>query len=301
MAEFLTAQALWLIPALVLALLVALVVVVWQFHSAKPAPELSQEQSDEVSQAYLEKSELEIRLVEQGDLMRMIGDVHESAAATLTRLIAQAEGAKFAAKSDPRVASRAAAAIAEEARSVLSDIRRVVNASRDGVEEVESLPSLTSMNGLFEAMTESGIVVDFEERGEAFSLAPSAELAIFRILQEALNNSRTHGGPGTVVKVSMSWSQQGLHLRVDDDGIRAQRRFAADDTPVYTVADDQAALVEIMSGRGIKDMKTRTEAFGGVFSAHRVPGVGFSISVAFPTLKFHNGVHGVNTRDVDDA
>ena len=301
MAEFLTAQALWLIPALVLALLVALVVVVWQFHSAKPAPELSQEQSDEVSQAYLEKSELEIRLVEQGDLMRMIGDVHESAAATLTRLIAQAEGAKFAAASDPRVASRAAAAIAEEARSVLSDIRRVVNASRDGVEEVESLPSLTSMNGLFEAMTESGIVVDFEERGEAFSLAPSAELAIFRILQEALNNSRTHGGPGTVVKVSMSWSQQGLHLRVDDDGIRAQRRFAADDTPVYTVADDQAALVEIMSGRGIKDMKTRTEAFGGVFSAHRVPGVGFSISVAFPTLKFHNGVHGVNTRDVDDA
>ena len=301
MAEFLTAQALWLIPALVLALLVALVVVVWQFHSAKPAPELSQEQSDEVSQAYLEKSELEIRLVEQGDLMRMIGDVHESAAATLTRLIAQAEGAKFAAASDPRVASRAAAAIAEEARSVLSDIRRVVNASRDGVEEVEGLPSLTSMNGLFEAMTESGIVVDFEERGEAFPVAPSAELAIFRILQEALNNSRTHGGPGTVVKVSMSWSQQGLHLRVDDDGIRAQRRFAADDTPVYTVADDQAALVEIMSGRGIKDMKTRTEAFGGVFSAHRVPGVGFSISVAFPTLKFHNGVHGVNTRDVDDA
>jgi signal transduction histidine kinase len=254
-----------------------------------------------VSQAYLEKSELEIRLVEQGDLMRMIGDVHESAAATLTRLIAQAEGAKFAAASDPRVASRAAAAIAEEARSVLSDIRRVVNASRDGVEEVESLPSLTSMNGLFDAMTESGIVVDFEERGEAFSLAPSAELAIFRILQEALNNSRTHGGPGTAVKVSMSWSQQGMHLRVDDDGIRAQRRFAADDTPVYTVADDQAALVEIMSGRGIKDMKTRTEAFGGVFSAHRVPGVGFSISVAFPTLKFHNGVHGVNTRDVDDA
>ena len=157
------------------------------------------------------------------------------------------------------------------------------------------------MNGLFEAMTESGIVVDFEERGEAFPVAPSAELAIFRILQEALNNSRTHGGPGTVVKVSMSWSQQGLHLRVDDDGIRAQRRFAADDAPVYTVADDQAALVEIMSGRGIKDMKTRTEAFGGVFSAHRVPGVGFSISVAFPTLKFHNGVQGVNTRDVDDA
>lgn len=301
MAEFLTAQALWLIPALVLALVVALGVMVWQFQSRKPARELSQEQSDEVSQAYMEKSELEIRLVEQADLMRRISDVHESAAATLTRLVSQAEGAKFTAASDPQVASRAAEAIADAARSVLNDIRRVVNASRDGVKEVESLPSLTSMNGLFEAMTESGIVVDFEERGEAFPIAPSAELAIFRILQEALNNSRTHGGPGTAVKVSMSWSPQGLHLRVDDDGIRAQRRFATEDATAYTVADDQAALVEIMSGRGIKDMKTRTEAFGGVFSAHRVPGVGFSLSVAFPTLKFHNGVHGVNTRGMDDA
>lgn len=62
----------------------------------------------------------------------------------------------------------------------------------------------------------------------------------------------------------------------------------------YTIEDDTAALVEILSGRGMKEMQTRIEAFGGVFSVHRVPGVGFSVSAAFPTLKFHNGIHGVN-------
>ena len=136
----------------------------------------------------------------------------------------------------------------------------------------------------------------FEESGEPFSITPSAELAIFRILQESLNNTRAHGGPGTTVKVGMSWSVQGLHVRVDDDGTRARRRFMSPDDAGYTIEDDQAALVEILSGRGMKEMQTRTETFGGVFSAHRVPGVGFSVSAAFPTLKFHNGVHGVNTQ-----
>jgi signal transduction histidine kinase len=194
------------------------------------------------------------------------------------------------------VASRAAEAIADSARAVLSDIRRVVNVSRDGAQEVANLPSLVSIHDLFGAMNESGITVKFEESGTPFSITPSAELAIFRILQESLNNTRAHGGPGTTVKVGMSWSGQGLHVRVDDDGIRARRRFMSPDDAGYTIEDDQAALVEILSGRGMKEMQTRTETFGGVFSAHRVPGVGFSVSAAFPTLKFHNGVHGVNTQ-----
>ncbi len=236
-----------------------------------------------------------MKLVEQADRMRVISDVHDAAAATLTSLISQAEGAKFTAVSDPQVASRAAEAIADSARAVLNDLRRVVNVSRDGAEEVANLPSLVSIHDLFEAINDSGITVKFEESGTPFGISPSAELAIFRILQESLNNTRAHGGPGTTVKVGMSWSAQGLHVRVDDDGTRARRRFMSPDDARYTIEDDTAALVEILSGRGMKEMQTRIEAFGGVFSAHRVPGVGFSVSAAFPTLKFHNGIHGVNT------
>jgi signal transduction histidine kinase len=149
---------------------------------------------------------------------------------------------------------------------------------------------------LFRAMDKSGIVVKFEETGEAFPVGSSAELAIYRILQEALNNSRGHGGPGTTVKVSMTWSAQGMHLRIDDDGIRAHNRILeeAGEQTGYGVAEHQRALIDILDGRGMKDMKARTEAFGGVFSAHRIPGVGFNISAAFPTLRYHNGVHGVD-------
>ena len=53
------------------------------------------------------------------------------------------------------------------------------------------------------------------------------------------------------------------------------------------------ALTQAPVGRGITEMRERTELFGGVFTATTVPGVGFSISAIFPSLKYHNGVHGV--------
>lgn len=294
MSSFLAAQSLWLVPSLFVVSLVAVAAAVFASRRAGVSRGALVDRVDDTHQSMADRAELELRLVEQADRMRLIAEVHDAAAATVTSLISQAEGARFGATSDPEVASRAAAAIADQARAALGDMRRVVNVARDGVAEVDNMPSLSSMTDLFEAMNESGIVVKFEETGTAFVIAPSAELAMFRILQEALNNSRAHGGPGTAVKVAMSWTAQGVQLRVDDDGIRAKRRFQSDAT--YTVADDQAALVELLGGRGMLEMKTRTEAFGGVFSAHRVPGVGFSVSAAFPTLRFHNGIHGVDTR-----
>jgi len=295
MARLLAANAIWLVPtllALLVSVSVALVVVARRVQKADRVVDTREE---DTHRFFNEKAELELQLAEQNDRMRLIAEVHDAAAVTLTSLISQAEGARFGATSDPQVASRAAAAIADSARAALNDMRRVVNVAKDGVAEVDAMPSLVSIHDLFTAMTESGIVVRFEESGTPFTIVPSAELALFRILQEGLNNSRAHGGPGTTVKVSMTWSAQGLQLRMDDDGIRAKRRFTSDEKlPGYTQQDDQAALVEILSGRGMREMKTRTETFGGVFSAHRVPGVGFSVSAAFPTLRFHNGIHGVN-------
>lgn len=302
MASFLTSQALWLVPTLAGLVLALLGVVAWVLVRSRSKPQESGVDDDDVHRFYTEKAELEFALAEQADRMRLIAEVHDAAAVTLTGLISQAEGARFGATADPQVASRAAAAIADSARAVLNDIRRVVNVSRDGAAEVDNMPSLVSIHDLFTAMNESGIVVRFEETGTPFAIAPSAELAIYRILQEGLNNSRTHGGPGTTVKVTMGWSAQGMQLRMDDDGIRAKRRFVDDATqPAYTQSDDQAALVEMLNGRGMREMKTRTETFGGVFSAHRVPGVGFSVSAAFPTLRFHNGIHGVNLGSQDTA
>jgi len=153
---------------------------------------------------------------------------------------------------------------------------------------------------LVKVMREAGLVIELVDSGDRFDLREGAELAIFRILQEALSNALKYGGEGTEVRVSFTWTGQGLQLLVDDDGVRAAaRREGLDPNEVaqkrgYTLDDDLNALTEVVSGPGITEMRERAELFGGLLKAYSVPGVGFSVSAVFPALKYDNGVHGVN-------
>ena len=149
-------------------------------------------------------------------------------------------------------------------------------------------------------MRDAGLAVDVTESGDRFPLKPGAELAIYRILQSSLANALKHGGPGTTARVTFTWTRDGLQLLIDDDGIRAAARretssatdFAA--RTAYTIDDDLKALSENISDAGITQMRERAALFGGIFNAGTVPGVGFSVSAVFPSLRFHNGVHGVD-------
>lgn len=255
-------------------------------------------------EAEREHVELRLSLDEQTARLRIVRELHEVAIHSVTVMISQADGAKYTAEQDPTAAVRAIAVIAEVARNTLADLRRVMTVVQDG--EVDVAPSLrlNSEQDLFTIMRSAGLQIEFEEVGERFDLREGAALAIYSILQEALSNALEFGGVGTEVRVTYTWTDEGLQLKVDDDGVRASHRREGLDPNkesqqrVYSVEDDLDALTEAATGPGITEMRERAALFGGVFSATSVPGVGFSISAVFPTLKYHNGIHGVN---LDDA
>jgi len=244
--------------------------------------------------------DLELSLAEQQGRLGIIRELQDIAVLSLARLITRAEGARYAAESDPSTAVRAASALVEDGRVTLADLRRVLTIAREGESAATRQPGLQSARDLFGVMRDAGLGVSFTESGERFPLQPAAELAIYRILQSSLANSLKHGGVGTEARVSFTWTQDGVQLLIDDDGIRAKARresstdsdFAARTT--YTLDDDLKALSESISGAGITQMRERAQLFGGVFNAGTVPGVGFSVSAVFPALRFHNGVHGVD-------
>ncbi|MEO6200881.1 MAG: ATP-binding protein [Cryobacterium sp.] len=243
---------------------------------------------------------LELALAEQRGRLSVVGELQDGAVLSVARLISQAEGAKYTAAKDPSTAVRAAAALVVDGRVALADMRRVLTILRVDDTAARPEPDLQSAEGLVRVMRDAGLKVRHEESGERFPLKPGAELALYRILQSALSNSLTHGGVGTDVRIALTWTRDGLQLLVDDDGIRAAaRRQSAHDDDIaartaYTIDDDLKALSGTFAGGGITQMRERTQAFGGVFSAATVPGVGFSVSAIFPSLRFHNGVHGVN-------
>jgi len=245
-----------------------------------------------------QRIDLELGFAEQTARLRIIRELHEVSVHALSVIISQADGARYAATTDPAAATRVATVIAESARSTLGDLRRVMGLAREGEASASPQPRLKSSRELFAVMRESGLEVEFCESGESFDLQQGAELAIYRILQEALANALSYGGTGTEVRVTFTWGGEGLHVKVDDDGVRASvRRDGLDPNNAgavaYTIDDDLKALIDEPSGRGIREMRSRAELYGGILTASTVPGVGFSLSVVFPALRFHNGVHGV--------
>jgi signal transduction histidine kinase len=252
------------------------------------------------SEADRERIELEVALAEQHGRLSIIRELQDVAVLSLARLITRAEGARYAAESDPTTAVRAATGLVNDGRLALADLRRVLTIAREGESLRTPQPGLQSIESLVAVMRDAGLAVEVTETGDRFPLGPGAELAVYRILQTSLGNALTHGGTGTRARVSVTWTTDGLQLLVDDDGIRASARrettnaleFAA--RTAYTIDDDLRALSENNTGAGVSEMRNRAELFGGVFNAGTVPGVGFSVSAVFPSLRFHNGVHGVD-------
>ncbi|KQX07067.1 MULTISPECIES: sensor histidine kinase [unclassified Leifsonia] len=238
---------------------------------------------------------LELSLAEQTGRLGIVRDLQDVAVHAVGRLVSQAEGAKYTAESDPSSAVRAVTGVVDAGRTALGDMRRVLTVAREGESLSSPQPGLQSAQNLFRVMRDAGLVISFEESGERYELKPGAELAVYRILHAALANSLKHGGVGTEARVSFVWTEEGLQVTIDDDGIRAALRREGDEarTDTTSIDDDLRALTETISGAGISQMRQRAELFGGVFSANSVPGVGFSVSAVFPALRFHNGVHGV--------
>jgi signal transduction histidine kinase len=239
-----------------------------------------------------DRLDFELLAAEQTSRLRIMRELHELVVHSITVIVSQADGARYAAAADPAVAARTAATIAETARTTLGDLRRVVDVARDGEADAGPQPGLASLRDLFGVMRDAGLRVPFEELGERLPLKQGAELSIYRILQEALGNALAHGGPGTEARVTFKWTDQGLEVLVDDDGARTAAGEPGRDAG-YGHDDDLAALTGEPVGRGITEMRERTEIYGGVFRAYAVPGIGFSVSAVFPALAYHNGVHGV--------
>lgn len=235
--------------------------------------------------------DLDLLLAEQTARLRMVRELNEVAVNSVSAIARQADGARYAGENDPGAAVRSAVGIAETARATLDDLRRVADIVRHAEADAGTQPAIRTARELFRVMREAGLEIHFEETGERFPLESGPELAIYRILQESLSNALKYGGEGTSVTVAFRWSDEGVRVLVDDDGIRAATRRAGGDPNEiarvggYTVDDDAAALTGAPSGPGITEMRERAELFGGVFHARMVPGVGFSVAASFPTLR----------------
>jgi len=182
---------------------------------------------------------------EEQERVRIARDMHDIVAHSLAVVIAQADGARYAAAAEPEMATEALTTIAQTARGALSDVRLLLTQLRhrqgDGPQ-----PTLADLETLFAQVRQAGIepriTVDPMPPGEP----PGAiQLAVYRILQEALTNAIRHGDGS--VDVRLSWLPERVDIEI------ANRIGVAASSP--------------SSGHGLIGMRERAQLVGGSLHA----------------------------------
>jgi signal transduction histidine kinase len=147
----------------------------------------------------------EAEAIAEQERVRIARDMHDVVAHSLAVVVAQADGARYAAGSDPAVATEALATIGSTARSALADVRLLLGQLRhrqgDGPQ-----PTLADLEELYAQVRAAGVRLRVDVDPAPPGEPPAAvQLAVYRILQEALTNALRHGAPGGPVDVRLAW------------------------------------------------------------------------------------------------
>lgn len=197
---------------------------------------------------------------------RIAREMHDVVAHSLSIMIAQADGGRYAAAANPVMAERALETIAETGRAALADTRRILGILRDdsAAAVFTPPPSGDGLASLFEHIREAGVPVSYVEVGTPVGLPAGTSAALYRIVQESLTNVLKHGGPEVRATVMIQWKPGTAHLIVTDNG-----RGAA------SLSDGR--------GHGLVGMRERAVMLGGSLTAGPGPGGGFRVEAHIPT------------------
>ncbi|MFC8090210.1 sensor histidine kinase [Streptomyces sp. NPDC057301] len=236
------------------------------------------EQLEERATRLEKEREAQAKVAVAAERARIARELHDVVAHNVSVMVVQADGAAYVLDSAPDQAKKALETISSTGRQALAEMRRLLGVLRTG-EHQESgeyvpQPDVEQIDDLIQQCRSSGLPVDFKVEGTPRPLPSGVELTAYRIVQEALTNTRKHGGPNTGASVRLVYFDDGLGLLVEDDGKGAPHELYEDGG-----ADG--------SGHGLIGMRERVGMVGGTLDAGPRPGGGFRISALLPLKPAH--------------
>jgi signal transduction histidine kinase len=196
---------------------------------------------------------------------RIAREMHDVVAHSISVMVVQAGGARRILEHDPARAVEAGAEIERVGRDALLEMRRLLGAlnPREGGPQMAPQPGMADVAALLERARTAGLPVEMHEQGERRPLAPGLDLAVYRILQEALTNSLKHSGPAPT-DVHLHWLPDRVELEVLDAGAPGNG---------------------FVDGQGLMGMRERVRLYGGDLVCARRPEGGFQVRARIPFMQ----------------
>jgi signal transduction histidine kinase len=202
---------------------------------------------------------------------RIAREMHDIVAHHLTVMTTLAEAAVAASASSPEKATDVMRSVAATGRRALADTRRLLGVLRErdrtgagSAADLQPVPDLGQLDALIEQVRSAGLDTTLELRGQAPDVPAGVQLAVYRLVQEALTNTLKHGGEGARASVRLSFVPGELRVDVNDDGAGS------------------AAPATAGVGGGLPGMRERIRAYGGVVQAGPRQPAGWAVSARLP-------------------
>lgn len=221
---------------------------------------------DRAEQAERER-ETNAQIAVAGERARIAREIHDIVSHSLSVVVVMSDGAAAKVDTEPERAKTAMLGVRDTGRTALAEMRRMLEVLREDEPGSNApQPGISQLDSLIDQSRVAGMPVDFTVSGESAPLSQGAELAVFRVVQEALTNVRKHAGPNVAhVDVVLAYRPDEIEVRVTDDG--------------HGAADEAAAAA---GGHGLIGMRERVAAHFGTLSMGPRTGGGFEVVAVLP-------------------
>ena len=194
---------------------------------------------------------------------RIAREMHDIVAHSISIMVALSDGAAATALRDGAQAREASQQASATGRQALAEMHRLLGVLRDDAQvELAPQPGLGELDDLLATVRRAGLPVELVELGSRSQLPASAQLAVYRIVQESLTNVVKHGRQVSHVTVTLRYAGAGVDVLVEDDGVAAPGAEPRDPT----------------AGHGLVGMRERAAGFAGALQAGFRPGGGWRVA-----------------------
>lgn len=224
---------------------------------------LARDRAAEAIRAQRERTEAAIG----AERTRIARELHDVAAHHLSGMVIQAAAVERLIDRDTAAAKAGAAWIRSQGKETLANLRQVVGLLRDGGDGEDGnapVPGLSALDALIADSRRLGDAVSVEREGEPLRLPPIADIAFFRIAQQALTNARQHA-PGAAVALRLAYEAHDVVLEIANG------------------APTRGGLAEAgHGGTGLIGMRERADLVGAEFTAGPTERGGWLVRLRLP-------------------
>ena len=156
-----------------------------------------------------------ITAAQEDERKRLARELHDDTVQNLVAMTQRVQSARRKIGQDPGVVEGQLAELQALLETTMDGLRRFSRALRPIYLEEAGL--VAALEALARDTSQNGVVTAFEVRGDACRLAPETELALYRIVQESLNNVTRHSG-AEKARVVVEFAGPQVVIRVEDEG-----------------------------------------------------------------------------------